>query len=168
MDTNALVMQVRYSAWATSRALKAAEALSADELHRNLGNSYGSIHGTLAHIFQADSIWLDRLHGVPTGGLSAYAPESDFAAFSKQWQALLGRWVSWAEGLGAADWNRIVPHRNTRGEASSQPVWQIVLHAVNHATYHRGQITTMLRQLGREPIGTDLITYYRSLSAASA
>jgi uncharacterized damage-inducible protein DinB len=69
----------------------------------------------------------------------------------------------WAEQLSPADWDRIVFYRNTKGEASQQPLWQIVLHIVNHASYHRGQITTMLRQIGCMPIGTDLITYYRSL-----
>jgi len=58
----------------------------------------------------------------------------------------------------------VVAYYNTKGEALQQPIWQIVLHIVNHASYHRGQITTLLRQVGRTPTGTDLITYYRSLS----
>ncbi len=45
------------------------------------------------------------------------------------------------------DWDRIVAYRNIKGERFESPVWQIVLHVVNHASYHRGQVTTMLRQL---------------------
>jgi uncharacterized damage-inducible protein DinB len=162
MDTNALVLQVRYSVWATRRVLEAARVLDDEELRRGLGSSYGGVHGTLVHIFQADSIWFDRLHGNSTGGLATYEPDPDFAVFSQRWLAVLDRWVGWAELLDGAGWDRIVDYRNIKGEADSQPAWRIALHVVNHASYHRGQVTTMLRQLGREPVGTDLMAYYRS------
>lgn len=168
MDTQAVVLQLRYSAWATRRVLESTLELSPDELNRDLSNSFGSIQGTLTHIFQGDSIWFDRLMGTPTRNLGAYEPAPDFAQFSKNWLALLDRYVSWAEGLKPGEWDRIVHYRFINGDAGQQPVWQLALHIVNHATYHRGQIITMLRQLGRTPIGTDLITYYRSMSTAAA
>jgi uncharacterized damage-inducible protein DinB len=168
MDTQAILLQVRYSAWATRRVLEAVAALTTEELHRDVGNSYGGVHGTLAHIFQGDSIWFDRLQGVPTGALAAYPAQPDLAAFSQDWLALHDRWIAWAERLDAAAWDRMVPHRNTKGDSDTQPVWRIALHVVNHASYHRGQITTMLRQLGKQPIGTDLMAYYRSIAAATA
>jgi uncharacterized damage-inducible protein DinB len=163
MDTEALVLQLRYSAWACRRVLEAAASLSADELHRDLGNSYGGVHGTLKHIYQADAIWFDRLMGAPTTDLSKYEPGADFS----EWARLHDDYVKWAEGLTPAEWDRVVSYRNTAGEPFQTAVWKIVLHLVNHASYHRGQITTLLRQIGRPPIGTDLITYYRSLSAAA-
>jgi uncharacterized damage-inducible protein DinB len=165
MDSTALVLQLRYSAWASRRVLDSASALSAEQLCRDLGNSYGGVRGTLNHIYQADAIWFDRLMGAPTSNLQAYDPNPDFAGFAGQWLALLDRYVSWSERLSAADWDRVVAYHNIKGEAFQQPLWQIVLHIVNHATYHRGQITTMLRQIGGAPAGTDLIVYYRSLGA---
>lgn len=167
MDTQPLLLQVRYSAWATARVLDSVAALSGEERERNLGNSYGGVFGTLTHIFQGDSIWFDRLIGVATGSLAAYPPGADFAALSERWRALHARFVAWAEGLAPPDWDRIVSYRNTKGEPFDEPVWRIILHVVNHATYHRGQITTMLRQLGREPTGTDLIYFYHSRPAAA-
>ena len=164
MDTEALVLQLRYSAWATRRVLESATALSEEESQRELGNSYGGIRGTLTHIYQADAIWFDRLMGAPTGDLSRYDPSPNFS----EWLPLLDGYVKWAEALTPADWDRIAHYRNVKGETFQTPVWQIVLHVVNHATYHRGQITTLLRQLGRAPVATDLILYYRSLSAAAA
>ena len=159
MDTEALDLQLRYSAWATARVLESTTALSAEEQGRDLGNSYGGVKGTLTHIYQADAIWFDRLMGAPTGDLSKYEPGADFS----EWAQLHDRYVKWAEGLNPTDWDRIVSYRNVKGDAFETPVWQIVLHVVNHASYHRGQITTLLRQLGRAPVGTDLIAYYRSL-----
>jgi uncharacterized damage-inducible protein DinB len=163
MNTDALVLQVRYSAWATRRVLESAGALNHDELHRGLNSSYGGVHGTLVHIFQADSIWFDRLHGDSTGNLATYPPDADFAAFSQSWLGVLDRWIGWAEALDRGGWDRVVAYRNIKGEPNSQPAWRIALHVVNHASYHRGQITIMLRQLGREPMGTDLMAYYHSL-----
>ena len=156
-------MQLRYSAWASRRTLESVAPVPPEDLSRDLGSSYGGLHGTLAHIFQADAIWFDRLMGKPTTDLSAYDPPSHLAALSERWLAVLDGYVCWGEKLDAAGWDRIAHYRNTKGEPFAQPVWQIVLHIVNHATYHRGQITTMLRQLGRTPIGTDLIAYYREL-----
>jgi uncharacterized damage-inducible protein DinB len=169
MDSQALLMHLRYSAWASRRVLESAGALQADELQRDLGSSSfdgsanGGLYTTLTHIFQADAIWFDRLMGKPTGDLSVYDPPPELPAVSKRWLAVLDTYVAWAETLEPAGWDRIVPYRNTKGEAFESPVWQIVLHVVNHASYHRGQITTMLRQLGHTPAGTDLITYYRAL-----
>src|SRR3954453_7747915 len=155
MDTEALVLQLRYSAWATNRVLESITPLSAEELHRTLGNSYGGVHGTLTHIYKADAIWFDRLMGVPTGDLAKYNPSPDFA----EWRPLLDGYVKWAEGLKPGEWDRVVNYRNVKGEGFAQPGWQIALHLVNHASYHRGQVTTLLRQLGHTPAGTDLILY---------
>src|SRR5579864_8687949 len=110
MDTTGLVLQVRYSAGATRRVLESVRSLDAEELHRDLGSSYGGIYGTLAHIFQADCIWFDRLDGVSTSSLAKYAPDADFATFSRQWLAVLDLWVAWAGALDAAGWDRIVAY----------------------------------------------------------
>ena len=161
MEAQALVLQLRFSEWATRRTLESAAALSQEELHRNLGNSYGGVFDTLNHIYQADAIWFDRLMGLPTDNLDKYESSVELAGLSEQWLALHDGYLAWAATLQPADWDRIVPHRNTKGEFSRQAVWRIVLHVVNHASYHRGQITTMLRQLGREAVATDLMLYYR-------
>src|SRR5712664_760078 len=125
MDTQAVVLQLRYGAWATRRVLESTLELSPDELSRDLSNSFGGIQGTLTHIFQGDAIWFDRLMGTPTRNLGAYEPAPDFAQFSKNWLALLDRYVSWAEGLKPGEWDRIVHYRFINGDAGQQPVWQL-------------------------------------------
>ena len=54
-----------------------------------------------------------------------------------------------------------IDYRSTRGDAFTTPLWQQLQHVVNHSSYHRGQVVTLLRQLGVDPIGTDLIAFYR-------
>jgi uncharacterized damage-inducible protein DinB len=59
------------------------------------------------------------------------------------------------------DTQRIVTYKDLKGNEYSQPLWQMMQHLVNHSTYHRGQVVTMLRQLGAKPIGMDLVVFYR-------
>jgi uncharacterized damage-inducible protein DinB len=107
-----------------------------------------------------DRIWWTRLQGRPTGPLSDYEPPADRAIWEQQWLDLLDQYVGWAH---IADWNQVIAYRDTKGNPYETPVWQILLHLTNHGTYHRGQVTHMLRQLGHNPAVQDLIVYYRSL-----
>ena len=75
---------------------------------------------------------------------------------------------AFVDRLGDGGVSRIVEYRLLSGQAGASPMWQMVQHLVNHASYHRGQITTMLRQIGAEPAKPmDLIAYYRVQSVKS-
>ena len=63
---------------------------------------------------------------------------------------------------GVDDLQAILTYRNLAGQPQALPLWQVLSHVVNHATYHRGQITTMLRQLGYPAVATDLHVFYMS------
>jgi uncharacterized damage-inducible protein DinB len=62
----------------------------------------------------------------------------------------------------------VVPFKRVTGEAFAQPLWQLLHQVANHGTYHRGQIATMLRQLGAKATSTDLLIFYRERQAAPA
>jgi len=71
-------------------------------------------------------------------------------------------------GLGDGGVSRILEYKLLSGQAGASPMWQMVQHVVNHASYHRGQITTMLRQIGAQPPKPlDMIAYYRIQSAGA-
>jgi uncharacterized damage-inducible protein DinB len=163
---NNLIHHVRYNRWATARTLRSAGVINHEEQIRDLGASYGSVRGTLVHIYQADRIWWDRLMEQPTLPLEKYEPPAERAVWEREWTALLDRYVAWAEGFTDADWNRVIAYRDTKGNPYESPVWQILLHLTNHDSYHRGQVASLLRQLGHAPLGTDLILYYRELASA--
>ncbi len=66
------------------------------------------------------------------------------------------------EGLGEDGGSRVIDYKLLSGQAGSSPIWQMLQHVVNHASYHRGQVTTMLRQLGVQPAKSmDMIAFYR-------
>jgi len=82
-------------------------------------------------------------------------------ALETAWPELHRKWEAWAEHASDADMNRVVEYKSMLyGELARTPVWQIILHAVNHGTLHRGQVMGMLRQMGIAPPHTDMMNFF--------
>jgi uncharacterized damage-inducible protein DinB len=149
----------RYNAWATARIFQAATPLSAAELAAPSGASFGSVRETLVHIMAAQWIWLARWKGTsPTTFLDA-REFPDLASLRARWDGLEAETQRFVETLTDSDLSRVVEYRNTRGERWAYPLWQQVVHQVNHATYHRGEVAATLTQLGHSPGDLDLLIY---------
>ena len=154
---------LRYTAWATDRIVAAASALSPEELTRDLGSADKSVLGTLAHVYAADRAWLGRILGAPPARFIDPDVDVRLAVLQQDWPALLGRWQTWADGL--TDASPSVTYKDLQGNPHTTPIWQIVLHVVNHATHHRGQAAAMIRAMGHPPPPLDLIRYYREVGS---
>src|SRR5262249_21971166 len=86
----------------------------------------------------------------------------DLASLRAVWTAHEAKMRAFVDGLGEEGVGRVVDYTLLTGAAGSTPVWQMLQHVVNHASYHRGQVTTMLRQIGAAPAKPlDIIAYYR-------
>jgi uncharacterized damage-inducible protein DinB len=85
----------------------------------------------------------------------------DISALRSDWPGLLEAWKTWAAGLTDEQVLLQFPYTDTKGRHWQQPVWQLILHVVNHGTHHRGQVSGFLRSLGHTPPPTDLHYYYR-------
>jgi uncharacterized damage-inducible protein DinB len=157
--------QLRYNRWATERVLDEINAMPAEEVVKDLKGSFPSIYNTLSHLYQADSIWWDRLSGRPTGSVDDYPVQGCTWELKAEWMALHDKMIEWAMGLSEEDWTRPMSYKTFAGKPMVTPVWQIVLHLVNHGSHHRGQVTTMIRQLGSKPVNLDLIGFYREHQA---
>jgi uncharacterized damage-inducible protein DinB len=139
--------------------MEAAMSLDPEMLHRDLGVVNKSVHGTLEHILMADRAWLGRVQGAPI------QPEG---ALDEEWPRIQRGWQRFIDGVTDADMQRVIAYHNLKGHPYQSPLWQIVMHVVNHATLHRGQVMAMFRQLGIAPPSTDLISYYREQQTAHA
>jgi uncharacterized damage-inducible protein DinB len=156
-----------YNGWANNRVLDACAGLSPEEFTRELGSSFPSVRDTLAHIMGAEWLWLERWSGRMPTELLASKEFPDLASIRQRWAAIGGDVLSFAVRIKAEDLTRVHNIRTTKGEPYSHPLWQMMQHLVNHGTYHRGQVTTMLRQLGAKPVATDLIAFYRQRAGAA-
>lgn len=158
-DANNLIA---FHYWARNRMLDAVELIPQEQFTRETGNSFGSVRNTVVHTLSAERIWLSRWKGdVPPGSLS---PDDfpDTASIRRAWSEQEANLRAYFEGLDESEFQKVIPYKTLAGQDSSAVLWQMLQHVVNHASYHRGQVTTMLRQLGAAPPkATDMIIFYR-------
>jgi uncharacterized damage-inducible protein DinB len=152
-----------YHYWARDRLLDALEALTPDQLTRDLGSSFKSIHETMVHTYAAEWAWHSRWNGTSPTALLPSDQFPDLASMRQAWKELEGKMRGFLDRLGGEGIERVFDYTLLSGQAGSTPFWQMLQHVVNHASYHRGQVTTMLRQLGAAPAKPmDMIAYYRT------
>ncbi len=160
VSREALREHLFYTAWATGRLVEAMAGLTPEELNRDFGTSDKSPLGTLVHVFAADRIWLARLQGQTQGPFITEA-DRDFARLQVEIPALHQRWIEWIDQLEEDGGDDQATYTDIKGREWTNPIWQILMHVVNHATHHRGQISGFLRMMGRTPPVLDLIAYHR-------
>jgi uncharacterized damage-inducible protein DinB len=156
-----------YNAWANHRSLDAASALTAEQFTKSLGNSFSSVRDTLAHVYGAEWVWLERFQGRSPSSLPDTTQFADVAGLQERWSEHETRLLNFVRGLKQSDLDRVLEYKTLKFGVYRNPLWESMQHVVNHGSYHRGQVTTLLRQLGAQPIATDLMHFYRERSTAA-
>ena len=151
----------RYNRWMNRKLYTLAATLTDEERKRDLGAFFGSIHRTLNHILLGDRIWLGRLAGI----MSAVTEYDDFAELRRERELTDEILLTYAAGLTDAQLLAEVAYKTLAGVPHQMPLWQPVGHMFNHQTHHRGQATTLFKQLGHDPGVTDLVAMYREEAA---
>jgi uncharacterized damage-inducible protein DinB len=155
-----------YASWATARMFSAAKALTPEQLSAFIESSFPSILGTLAHMVGSEWIWLRRWQGDNPTSIPDWVSQPALDDLETRLAAIEGERASFLGQLTDADLERVVSYRGLDGQTFSHPLGDLLRHVVNHATYHRGQLATMLRQLGHAPPSTDFTRYLREKNNA--
>lgn len=152
-----------YHYWARDRMLKALAPVTSEQYLKPMGSSFSSLQDTLGHTYSAEWAWHQRWQG---NSPSAQLPSTTFpdvATVTRMWTKTEADVRGFLEALGEGGVDRIFEYRTLAGDPGSSVFWHMLQHMVNHGSYHRGQITTLLRQLGHQPPeSTDLIRFYRT------
>jgi uncharacterized damage-inducible protein DinB len=148
-----------FGRWANAKVLESVSALSAEEYARPLGGSFGSVEGTLVHLYGADWVWLERFYGKSPRALPGSDGAATLDALKEKWKAVEEGQQVFLSTLTPARLEEPLSYVNFAGESWTYPLGEALLHVVNHGTYHRGQIATLLRQLGKTPVATDFLRY---------
>jgi uncharacterized damage-inducible protein DinB len=156
-----------FNAWANHRILGAVEALTAEQFTKELGSSFSSVRDTLVHVWAVEWVWLERLHGNSPTAFPHAKDFPDLATLRPRWAEVEKNWLEYLSRLNERELEEEVDYKSLTFGPARSPRCQILQHTVNHGSYHRGQITTMLRQLGAKGAATDLILYYRERQAAA-
>jgi uncharacterized damage-inducible protein DinB len=162
MDLEAIQALYDYNRWANARVFDAVSLLNPEQFNRDLENSFRSVRETLVHILSAEWIWLERWNGISPKSMLGAADLIDLEAIRKRWGKVENERREFIRKLSEEKLATAFTYVNTRGQTFTYPLWQMLVHVVNHSTYHRGQLTTLLRQVGAKPVGTDFLDYYDS------
>lgn len=152
------LLMAEYNAWMNGKVYSACALLSDEERKRDAGAFFKSIHGTLNHLLWGDRVWLSRFNGksYTTGrvGDDLYAHFDELSAARSEHDADL---LSWARGV-TPEWLREPMTWQSRlyGFTQTEPRWVLVTQMFNHQTHHRGQLHTLLTQLGVDLGPTDV------------
>lgn len=150
-----------YNIWATKLLTDRISRLSEEEINREISSSFPSLYKTLQHIWFAEEVWWERLKlnetimPKSTGFAGSFSEMADILAKQSQ------QWKDWLDGATENQVTHVFAFVRNK-EQIKMPVYQMLQHLFNHATYHRGQLVTMLNQLGADKIpSTDFSTFSR-------
>ena len=162
MNLQELRTLVDYHYWARDRLLDAIEPLAPGQLTQRIESSFPSIRETLAHLIGAESVWIARWDGDSPVAFPDGSGLTDLATIRAEWLTQEHRLRSVLDRLGAHGIDQPLDYRGFDGRQYRQLFSEMLQHVVNHASYHRGQVTMMLRQLGVAPAKQmDLIAFHR-------
>ena len=148
-----------YTEWANDRTWSSIERLTDEQFTRTLGGSFPTIRETAAHIVSSEWIWLQRWKGVSPTSAPEWIHEATAAGLRSRLREVESQRAAYLRSLGDADLQTPLAYRRLNGEPNSLPLAHVLQHVVNHSTYHRGQIATMIRQAGGTPVSTDLLNF---------
>jgi uncharacterized damage-inducible protein DinB len=159
-----LRMLTRYNAWANTRLYDILMALPDGEARarRNLGQH--SMVGTLAHAWVVDRIWQAHLQGQAHGYTARQPQVEPTLRQLRRHQEDSDRWyVTYADDLDDTRQAEVLDFRFVDGGAGRISRGDMLLHVVNHKTYHRGYVADMLYQAGYRPPVMDLPVFLRDV-----
>ena len=153
----------QYEYWANDRLLPVVFSLTEAQQQETIVSSFPSIYKTLLHIWDANTIWWQRLQKAEQIIVPSLTFHPNSQDIEKGLLQTNQKWIDWVQSASDEDLHAILPYKNIKGDSFAQPVKEIVLHISNHGSYHRGQVVTMLRQIGVEKIPQlDYILFARS------
>jgi uncharacterized damage-inducible protein DinB len=161
MDINSYMHElVDYSYWANHRYLAVAEGLTREQLRTKQGHSWGDVHSVLVHIMSSESRWLSRWQGV---SLRSHLDPADYPTLGDvrdAWHDIEDQLRAFLERQQESDLLKPIQYANFKGEEFRVPLWQMLMHVVNHGTHHRGELAAMFALMSVPHPEEEVIQYF--------
>jgi uncharacterized damage-inducible protein DinB len=157
-----LVQLASYNVWANKMVTDAVLSLSGEQQYQQLESSFPSLYATIMHMWNAESIWWQRVKlnekiNIPAEDVN---PLTTDAVKGLLQQSLA--WEEWTSQASEMMLHHVYAYQNSKREQFKQPIYETIQHVFNHSTYHRGQLVTMMRTLGIKTIPqTDFMVFMR-------
>ena len=156
-----------YHRWAGQRMLDSVASLSDEQRLRPAVSSFPSVIQTVAHIVGADWVWLKRWQGNSPDTLPSGWEDLSLEQLRDVWTEVLDQQQNFIATLSEQRLRSVLVYTNFAGEEVRGELGGFMRHVVNHATYHRGQVTTLIRQVGGTPLSTDMAQFIRERQNAA-
>ncbi len=162
MNANDIRKLYTYTDWANERILGVIGSLSEEQFTREIVSSYTSIRDTLAHIAYAEWLWLQRWMGQSPMLAPEWTKAPAFDVLRDRMHGIAADRRAYLAALSDEAVESTIDYRSTEGDPFTMPLGGVLMHCANHSTYHRGQLVTMLRQVGATPPNMDYSRFLRS------
>ena len=151
-----------YNIWANNIAIEWLNQINNEQWKQVIISSFSSIEQTAIHIAGAEKIWIDRWTNVQNPVFLTAEFKGTKNELIEIWGKSSADLKSFIENFPEENYNQKLTFKRLSGEEYQMEFAQTFSHIINHSTFHRGQLVTMLRQAGFTKVSsTDLITYYR-------
>jgi uncharacterized damage-inducible protein DinB len=151
-----------YNYWANRKIFDAAAQATHAQLTQPTTLSWHNIFETLIHTLAAEWVWRMRCQeGISPPVLLNPADFDDMAALQARWREEEAAMCAYLANLPEGDIDQTVRYSNTRGDHFENPLWQILVHVVNHGTQHRAEVAHFLTELGYSPGDIDFSRYFQ-------
>lgn len=154
-----LVSLIRFHHWRQEIIGNKLKGIDTELLNKQIPGSFGSLFIILKHLVWAEKVWYSRAN--PESSAVMAESVGDVNSLVEEWNKITTKWVDLVESK--ADLTEKVVYFNTIGQEFTTPLDEIIVHLVDHSTYHVGQIMNTIRAFDLEPVSTNYIHYLRSL-----
>ena len=165
MTLQDITQQFDYIYWARDRVLTIMDTIDAADFTKDLQSSHKSIHETFVHMFGSEKLWMTRWKGESPTGREKPEDYPTVQAVRQRWGEIESDVRAHLNSMKPEDAAKMVEYKTLEGAPVAYPWWQTAFQVTNHSSYHRGQVITMLRQLGAKATGTDIIMYFKFQNA---
>jgi len=159
MNVAELTDLYEYNRWAHELVFDSVLELTKEQYERKVGGSFPSARLTLEHMLATEVVWLSRWEGHSLGEAPDYSGIADAHSLIRMWRSFRNRQYAFITSLADDELNKPIAIRTRSGIETVQPLVETMLHVVNHATYHRGQVNARLREVGGTPPLVDYIAW---------
>ena len=149
-----------YGYWADRKLFEVISRIPPEQFTQSVGGALGSIRNTLVHIMSAEWGWLERCGGPKRGPKLNANDYPTVESVRETWSKIEQYTRKFLSKLNDDDIARNAEYLNDKGEKRAMPLGELMQHAANHGTHHRGQVAMILRLLDHTPGNFDILFYY--------
>jgi uncharacterized damage-inducible protein DinB len=162
MNRKYFIALADYTIWADGIAIEWLNQISDEQWNKVIVSSFGSIEQTAIHIASAEKIWIDFWENAPDPVYLSAEFKGRKNDLIEIWKKASAGLKSFIESYPEESYQDQITFKYPKGGVGEMEFWQTFSHIINHSTYHRGQLVTLLRQVGFTKFSSiDLATYYR-------